>query len=223
MDRESIIVFVQGMVFYHGVVSLASEKLFKIASVVSLVLFFHKVICGMDMHEFIQRLPSQKRNILSGLFILIGILTAIESLVVYMIDRFIPSKILYLLERIGGCFILCSLILLFSSLFVLGSEDMLLCSFVNRGIYAYIRHPYYLGLILLFLGVCGYMGNVCSIVIGFIVIKDKVVEFVSDEEDILTKGNKEYAKYKKKVPSGIPMSNYQSPNITGLSTSQISL
>lgn len=204
MDTESIILFALGMVFYHGVISTEDEKLLKMASVVSLVLFFHKMCCNVNMREFIQRLPSQKRNILSGLFLFVGILTAIESLIIYGIGRFIPSMIIYVLERVGGIFILISLILLFSSLWILGNEDILLCGFIDRGIYAYVRHPYYLGLVLLFVGICLSMGNIFSIIIAGIVLKDKVGEFISDEETILMQRHKNYMKYKQRVVSGVP-------------------
>lgn len=204
MDTESILIFAQGMVFYHGVISLPSEKLLRIASTLSLVLFFHKVNCNMNMYEFIQRLPSQKRNILSGVLLFVGILMSIESLVVYIVDRFIPYGIIYVLERAGGLFILASIILIFSALWIVGSTDATICSFIDQGIYAYIRHPYYLGLTCLFTGVCLAMGNMFTIVIAVIVLKDKVAEFITDEEEILSQKHKTYAKYRQRVISGMP-------------------
>ncbi|KAI5192952.1 hypothetical protein NEMIN01_2312 [Nematocida minor] len=205
MDTETIIVFALGMIFYHGVVSAPDEKFFKIASIISLVLFFHKVSCSMHMYEFLQKLPSQKRTILSGVFLFIGILAAIESVVVYMINSFIPQTLIYTLERVGGCFILVSLVLIFSSLWILNRNDIRLCVFIDQGIYAYIRHPYYLGLSFLFVGICLSMGNICSIIIAAIVLKDKVTEFIVDEEDVLVQKHKSYMKYRERVPSGMPI------------------
>ncbi|KAI5180003.1 hypothetical protein NEOKW01_0332 [Nematocida sp. AWRm80] len=49
MNTETIIVFSLGMVFYRGVVGETHEIAFRIASILSLVIIYHKVVCNMHI------------------------------------------------------------------------------------------------------------------------------------------------------------------------------
>lgn len=205
MESETILVFALGMIFYHGVISAAGEKTIKIASVVALVLFFHKATSNMHMREFLERLPASTGAVMHGGFLFIGALTVLESFIAYLVKPFLSAALVSVLEKIGGVFTLLALLLIFSSLWILSRNDIRLCVFIDHGIYAYIRHPYYLGLAFLYVGICLTLGNICSIIIAIITLKNKIADFIRDEETILIDRHRSYMKYRERVPSGVPV------------------
>ncbi|KAH9386973.1 uncharacterized protein NEMAJ01_1869 [Nematocida major] len=203
MHGETIQVFALGMIFYHGALSGSSEKASKVASVISLVMFMHKACCNMHMKKFIESIPFST-SAMNGSFLVIGVLTVIESVIVHLLRRFLPGVLFYGLERVGGLFIFLSLVLIFSSLWILSKNDIKMCVYIDQGIYAYIRHPYYLGLGFLYVGICLSMGNVLSIIIAAVTLSEKVLDVIKNEEMLLIERHKSYAKYRERVPSGIP-------------------
>ncbi|EHY65011.1 hypothetical protein NEAUS04_1852 [Nematocida ausubeli] len=204
MNRETIVVFALGMIFYHGVYSAANEKGLKIASVCALILFFHKAVFNIHMQELLRKMANSKGPALSGALLFIFTLAIIESVIMYMIHPFLPGTLVYLLERLGGVIILASLLFIFSSIWILSKNDIAECVYIDQGIYAYIRHPYYLGLFLLYVGICLTLGNICSIVVSLFALKDRVIEYINEEEALLIEKHKSYTKYRERVYSGMP-------------------
>jgi protein-S-isoprenylcysteine O-methyltransferase Ste14 len=75
---------------------------------------------------------------------------------------------------------------------------------ITKGIYHYIRHPIYTGVLLMFLG-SAILFDTVGALIGFVII---VVTFwlkLKQEEELMTKHfGKEYTKYKQQVKALIP-------------------
>lgn len=69
---------------------------------------------------------------------------------------------------------------------------------VSTGVYGIVRHPMYLGSILMFIGVPVLLGSIYGILIGAILSLILVVR-IGEEEKMLTEGLEGYADYKKKV------------------------
>jgi protein-S-isoprenylcysteine O-methyltransferase Ste14 len=69
---------------------------------------------------------------------------------------------------------------------------------VSTGVYGVIRHPMYLGAILMFLGVPMLLGSKFGI-IGGIIMSIGIIARIFGEEKVLTQGLEGYAEYKQKV------------------------
>ncbi|EIJ87777.1 protein-S-isoprenylcysteine O-methyltransferase [Nematocida parisii] len=204
MNKETVLVFALGMIFYHGICSSTKEKGKKVASILALVLFFHKAVFNMHIREFLHKIGNSKSASLSGVVLFVCILAVMESIIMYAVQGFFPGTMIYIIERMGGCVVLISLLFIFSSLWILSKNDITECIFIDQGVYAYIRHPYYLGLFLLYMGICFMLVSVCSVIIAIFILKDRVIEYILEEESLLIEKHKSYIKYKERVYSGIP-------------------
>ncbi|OAG31200.1 hypothetical protein NEDG_01613 [Nematocida displodere] len=204
MNRDTIIVFASGMLFYHGVISTSNERILKVVAIMSLVVTYHKVMCNKWMSEFLEALSTRNRSMFGGLFVFVGLLLLLETMIMIMVYDMLPAALMAFIERFGGGLVVISLFLIFSSLWTLSISQIEECIFIDQGVYAYIRHPYYLGLILLFAGCCLLMGTVFSALIAFYVLKERVREFIVGEEEFLTAKHKSYRRYMERVASGLP-------------------
>ncbi len=70
---------------------------------------------------------------------------------------------------------------------------------VKTGIYSKVRHPGYLGLILMFFGVAFWFANLVSVVIAIILSILWILTALKEEEYLLRKFGKEYGEYMRKV------------------------
>jgi len=71
---------------------------------------------------------------------------------------------------------------------------------VTEGIYSKIRHPGYLGLILVYLGVALWFGNILPVILSIIFSVLLILTALKEEEYLLRKFGKEYEEYMKQVP-----------------------
>lgn len=69
---------------------------------------------------------------------------------------------------------------------------------VSTGVYGWIRHPLYLGGILLFLGGPLLLGSIYGFIVGLLMSLSLVLRIIG-EEKMLTEELEGYADYKKKV------------------------
>ena len=69
---------------------------------------------------------------------------------------------------------------------------------ISTGVYGFVRHPMYLGGILLFLGTPLLLGSLYGIIIGFVIVFILVVR-IFGEEKMLVDELEGYADYRKKV------------------------
>ncbi len=70
----------------------------------------------------------------------------------------------------------------------------------TEGIYSWIRHPGYLGLILAFFGVAVAFGSIPATIIAFILAVLHYIQAIREENLMLKKFGDKYAKYVEKVP-----------------------
>lgn len=75
---------------------------------------------------------------------------------------------------------------------------------VTEGIYSKIRHPFYLSLLILFLGIAVIAWNLFSISFFILAILALIVRIRKEEKELIAKFGEEYEKYKKETPMLIP-------------------
>lgn len=74
--------------------------------------------------------------------------------------------------------------------------------FASTGSYAYVRHPFYLGILALALGIAVYLTSYVTAVLVLLYASTKVRERVAEEEAAVARSSPAYAEYQKRVPSG---------------------
>lgn len=206
MNSEVVIIFTFGMLFYHGAVSESSGRTTRVLSVLSVVFVYHKLFTrSLDIRSFIEEIPRKNKAVFGSVFLFIGLLVSLETLIMAMVSRFLPSTFVTVLERAGGVCVTLGLLLLFSSIWILSmTPDINSCLFIDQGVYAYLRHPYYLSIMLLFIGCSLTLLNTVSIGIAYYILKDRVVELIRSEEAFIEQQHKSYSNYKRRVYSGFP-------------------
>ena len=75
---------------------------------------------------------------------------------------------------------------------------------ITTGIFSHTRHPLYLGVLILYLGLIFFSFSLLSLIFWIIIIiaYDRIATF--EENDLETLFTQEYLDYKKKVPKFIP-------------------
>ena len=75
---------------------------------------------------------------------------------------------------------------------------------IDFGVYSLVRHPMYLGILLLFLSCFFFIPSLLSLVIWilFFIVYDKMATF--EESDLVRKIGKKYVNYQNKVPKWFP-------------------
>lgn len=75
---------------------------------------------------------------------------------------------------------------------------------ITKGPYRYVRHPIYLGILMLYLGTTIAIGNLGTI-LGFLILLASLIVKLKQEEVLMTKQfKKKYLKYKKKTKALVP-------------------
>jgi protein-S-isoprenylcysteine O-methyltransferase Ste14 len=76
--------------------------------------------------------------------------------------------------------------------------------FISTGVYAWVRHPMYLGSLLLLLGFVLATFSILSLLVwaGFLLFFDRMATF--EEEDLSRILGEQYLNYKKQVPKWLP-------------------
>jgi len=197
--------FSLGMAFYHGATSGKEDRAVKIGSVLSLVVLYHKANNMKDVFRFIFGVPAKNKEIFGGVVYFAGALVVVETLIVHMARRALPGWYTACLERVGGVCVAAGLLLVFLSVRVLCRVEVHECGFIGKGVYRYIRHPYYLGMALILAGCSFLMRNLASVVISFYVLGSRVQELLEAEEEHSIEKNARYKEYRSRVWSGIPV------------------
>ena len=70
---------------------------------------------------------------------------------------------------------------------------------MTNGMYSKIRHPLYLGIIIMNIGIALAFGIVLTLIFSFISIVHWIMTAIAEEESLLQKFPEEYAQYQKKV------------------------
>jgi len=73
---------------------------------------------------------------------------------------------------------------------------------VTTGIYSKIRHPGYLGLILMYLGVAFLFHNILANVVAVILSFLQILTALAEERFLIKKFGEEYKEYMRRVPWG---------------------
>lgn len=69
---------------------------------------------------------------------------------------------------------------------------------VSRGVYGFVRHPMYLGAVLMLIGAPLMLGSIIGTIVGFAVTSLLMARIIGEEE-LLSRGLEGYDEYKKKV------------------------
>jgi protein-S-isoprenylcysteine O-methyltransferase Ste14 len=111
---------------------------------------------------------------------------------------FILRLILFLSLFIIGC------VLIFGTGHILFHKKNKSSELITTGIFAHTRHPLYLGVLLIYLGLILFSFSLISIIVWIIIIilYDKLATF--EENDLKTLYKEVYTEYQKKVPKWIP-------------------
>ncbi|KAI5186562.1 hypothetical protein NEHOM01_1548 [Nematocida homosporus] len=205
MQMKTVLAFAMGIMFHHGAISGAEERLVKIGAVLCFIWILHDTMGYLPVRKFILGVTANNQSFFSGMLLFLGCLCGLETVLMCILFPLVPERVSWGLQQIGGVLVAVSLVLMISSLWVLSSADVSLCVFIDQGVYAYIRHPYYLGVGLAFVGCSLYLCNVASVVISFWVLRERVAEFILAEEEYLLEKHRSYEQYKKRIFSGIPI------------------
>lgn len=120
----------------------------------------------------------------------------------HIIVRRKMSILFRIFEKVGVLICIGGFVLSVFAFFDLTRSDLSKgAKFIKTGIYAYLRHPFYLGLILFALGGSIYLSGYISAVLIVIFVSTRVRERILEQEKGLC-NFEGYAEYKKKVPSG---------------------
>ena len=143
---------------------------------------------------------------------LIQLLAAIIFFLIWIFDSFIfmfstgLANYIHFIIRIILCLSLSAigLFLIFRTGHILFHGEDIHSKLIKTGIFAHTRHPLYLGVLLIYLGLIILSVSLLSI-IGFIIVfilYNWIATF--EENDLEKRFNEEYLEYKKRVPKWIP-------------------
>lgn len=205
MDTEVVVAFALGMMFHHGIVSRKEERVARVLGVLAVVHAYQKALRAERIKAFIRSIPAENNPMFGSVFLCLGVLMCVETLIMSAVSDFVPKGYVAFLERLGGACIAVGVGLVFSSVWMLSQRDISECTFIEQGVYMYVRHPYYLGVMLLFWGCAFTLTDVVTVGIAHYVLQERVAELVRAEEEFITHKNKRYAGYRQRVWSGIPV------------------
>ncbi|MFX1380232.1 MAG: methyltransferase family protein [Promethearchaeota archaeon] len=135
------------------------------------------------------------------IFFLIWILDSFVFMVTIFIARYIPFSLRIILFL---SFLVLGFFLIFRSGHLLFHKEDTPSKLIKTGLYAHIRHPLYLGVLLIYLGFVIFSVSLISI-FGFIIVfilYNWIATF--EERDLEKLFQQEYLEYKKKVNKWIP-------------------
>lgn len=75
---------------------------------------------------------------------------------------------------------------------------------VTEGIYSKVRHPFYLSILILFLGITIISSNLYGLLFLILTLISLIVRIKKEETELIAKFGEEYKKYKKETPMIIP-------------------
>lgn len=75
---------------------------------------------------------------------------------------------------------------------------------VTEGIYSKVRHPFYLSILILFLGIAAISWNLYSVLFFILALIAVRVRIRKEEIELIAKFGEKYVKYKKETPMLIP-------------------
>jgi protein-S-isoprenylcysteine O-methyltransferase Ste14 len=79
---------------------------------------------------------------------------------------------------------------------------------VTGGIYSKVRHPFYLSVLILFLGIAVISWNLYGFLFFILVLMALIIRIRKEEMELAAKFGEEYKKYKKETPMIIPRLKY---------------
>lgn len=200
MNREMCTAFVLGSIFSYGIYTPSPSPIPKVLSLLSFAVVYQKA----TVKQWILDVEEDAASPNSAASLLYASIILAETLIYLALGR--PFKYFFvIIYRIGSFISIIATILVVISLYILSKEDVKKCVFIDRGIYVYIRHPYYLGVCLMFVGCNMMLGNVVSLAIVSASLYGRISEFIRKEEELLTVRNTNYSKYIKSVWSGFPL------------------
>ncbi|MCK4371063.1 MAG: isoprenylcysteine carboxylmethyltransferase family protein [Candidatus Lokiarchaeota archaeon] len=143
---------------------------------------------------------------------LIQLLAAFIFFFIWILDSFIfmfstgLASYIHFIIRIILClsFLIIGLFLIFRTGHILFNKENVPSKLIKKGIFAHTRHPLYLGVLIIYLGLILLSVSLLSI-IGFIVafiLYNWIATF--EESDLEKLFKEEYLEYKKRVPKWIP-------------------
>ena len=133
-------------------------------------------------------------------------------LIVWIADSFFLQYSIFLTEYIPSSIrnILAVIVLLFSAYFarsglkIVFDEVREKAHVIRKGVFSRVRHPVYLGAILLYLGLFLFSLSIITLVLWFIIIGFYYYISVYEERILVEKFDKEYQEYMNDVPMFIP-------------------
>lgn len=137
------------------------------------------------------------------IFFLLWILDSFVFILSIDLIRYIPNIINIIRIVLFIIFLIMGLFLIFRTGYILFHEEMP-SSLIKTGIFAHTRHPLYLGVLIIYIGLILLSVSLISIV-GFIIaflLYNWIANF--EEKDLEEIFKEEYLEYKKKVPKWIP-------------------
>lgn len=126
------------------------------------------------------------------------------------LNIFIKSDAIYITsERIGIAFLIPAFVLWLLPVFTLrtygdidpGGSFLATTELVDKGIYRLIRHPQYLGFMLLSIGMCFYFQLDMTIIFSALTIIFLAFGIREEEKLLTNQFGEDYEEYKKRVPS----------------------
>lgn len=75
---------------------------------------------------------------------------------------------------------------------------------VTKGVYSKIRHPFYLSIFIMFLGISIISGNLYGLIFFILFLISLKIRIIKEEKELILKFGDEYKKYAEKVPMLIP-------------------
>lgn len=189
---EELFFFTMGALFVYG--KSMSARLWHVVSLIVLYMFIYSLITRKTSKDHYSNVKIFKPGeIGAGATFLLC-----EHLFVKR-----RSSILYLVvEKVFVVAMLCGYFLSLYSVFERCRKWREEKAFISTGVYQYVRHPFYLGLLTFAIGACVYLTSYVSAVFIMIYMFTKIRERIVDEEQLVAKSSTLYTEYQKKVPSG---------------------
>ena len=158
-----------------------------------LIMFVYMIIDGISHQKF--------KKTINLWFHILGISILVISFAILTIIEFRFSVLIYP----GILIIIIGFILIYLS-YIDIKKDFLRAKKVTRtGIYTKVRHPMYLGLILLYIGISLFSSSLLVSLYSLIAILFIIWQAVNEEKHLIKRFGKEYLNYKKKVPMLVPI------------------
>lgn len=165
------------------------------------LIYFLIALAIMIVFFFIDAVSHQKfKKKTNLLFHILGITILVISFAILIIKEFKLSVLIYP----GIAFIITSIVLTYLSYIHIKKDFLTAKKVTKSGIYTKVRHPMYLGLILLYIGISLLTSSLLVSIYSIIGILFIVWQAFNEEKYLIKRFGKEYLNYKRDVPMLVP-------------------